>query len=83
MADPTPKPPEEDIIIRTMKGDLDKLAGIIPKKEEKSKSSSTSIPTISAFKETGYKAPQAPIHVPTTSTLPAQSVEGPPILVVP
>ncbi len=81
MADPTQKP-EEDIIIRTMKGDLDKLAGIIPKKEEKSKPSSAPIPATSAFKETGYKTPQAPIPVPTTSTPLVRSTEGPPILIV-
>ena len=84
MADPTQKP-EEDIIIRTMKGDLDKLAGIIPKKEEeKPKLPSMPLPTTSVFKETEYKTLQAPILAPTTPTPPVRSsVEGPPILVVP
>ncbi len=82
MADSTPKP-EEDTIIRTMKGDLNKLAGIIPKKEEKPKPLSAPMPTTSAFKETEYKTPQAPMPVPTTPTPPARLAEGPPILIVP
>jgi len=81
MADPTPKP-EEDIVIRTMKGDLNKLAGIIPKKPSVVKPAP---PILPFSKETEYKAPQTPVPAPTpkVETAPSQSTSGPPILVVP
>lgn len=83
MTDPIQKP-EEDIIIRTMKGDLNKLAGVVPKKEEeKPKPPLMPLSTTSVFKETEYKTPQAPISAPTTPTPPVRPAEGPPILVVP
>ncbi len=80
MADPTPKP-EEDIIIRTMKGDLNKLAGIIPKKPSAVKPAS---PILPFSKETEYKAPQTLVPTPTPKieTAPSQSTSGPPILIV-
>lgn len=70
MADPTPKP-EEDIIIRTMKGDLDKLAGVIPEKPSAVKPAP---PILPFSKETEYKAPQTLMPAPAS---------GPPILIVP
>jgi len=70
MADPTPKP-EEDIILRTMKDDLNKLAGIIPKKPSIVKPAP---PILPISKETQYKAPQTPVP---------ESSGRPPILIVP
>ncbi len=92
MADPTPKP-EEDIFIRTMKGDLNKLAGVALK-EEKPKPSPVPAPITPISKETEYKAPQAPIVTPAPPTLPSPPIKPmqadlsaqigkPPILVVP
>jgi len=75
---------EENIIIRTMKGDLDKLAGVVLK-EEKPKASPTPAPITPISKETEYKAPQAPVltPMPKVEKIPSQSTIGPPILVVP
>jgi len=78
MADPTSKP-EEDIIIRTMKGDLNRLTGVAPK-EEKPKPSPVPTPITPVSKETEYKTPQAPI---ISSTPPTLQASKPPILVVP
>ena len=83
MADPIPKP-EEDIIIRTMKGDLNKLAGVVLK-EEKPKPLPVPTPITPISKEAEYKAPQTPVPAPTPKVemAPSQSTSGPPILVVP
>ena len=76
MVDPTQKP--EDIIIRTMKDDLNKLAGIIPKKPPVVK---PVLPISPVSKEAEYKAPQTPVPVLTPKVETAPS--GPPILIVP
>jgi hypothetical protein len=92
MADPTPKP-EEDIIIRTMKGDMNKLAGVALK-EEKPKPSPVPTPITPISKEAGYKTPQTPIITPASPILPSPPIKPiqadlsaqtgrPPILVVP
>jgi len=65
-----------------MKGDLDELAGIIPKKEEKNKPSSAPTPIMPISKEAEYKAPQAPV-IPPTPTPPPPLPAKPPILIVP
>ena len=82
MADPTPKP-EEDIIIRTMKGDLAVPMPKLPSVETKPPIST--LPPIS--KETEYKAPQAPIVTPAPLITPPVSkpaqTGGPPVLAVP
>ena len=86
MAEPTPKP-EEDIIIRTMKGDLEKLSG--SKKPVPTKPATGLVmppaPMTPISKEAEYKAPQTPVSAPTpkVETAPSQSTSGPPILVVP
>ena len=72
MAEPTPKP-EENIIIRTMKGDLDKLAGVASK-EEKPKPLPMPTQLMPISKEAEYKAPQTPAP---------KSTGRPPILIVP
>ena len=72
--------PEEDIIIRTMKGDLEKLTNISQKKEEKPVAPvmPLSIPQIS--KEAVFEPPK----LPTPSPGLAAPAEGkPPILVIP
>ena len=84
MVDPTQKP-EEDIIIRTMKGDLNRLTGTIPEKPSIVKPVP---PILPISKETEYKAPQAPITPLTPSSppfLPSEPAPAsrPPILVVP
>ncbi len=78
MAEQTPKP-EENIIIRTMRGDLDKLTGGASK-EEKPKPLTTPLMPIS--KEAEYKALQTPAPVPVMPT-PPQPTGRPPILIVP
>ncbi len=77
MAEQTPKP-EENIIIRTMRGDLDKLTGGASK-EEKPKPLTTPLMPIS--KEAEYKALQTPAPVPVMPT-PPQPTGRPPILIV-
>ncbi|MEK7578402.1 MAG: hypothetical protein AAB456_01620, partial [Patescibacteria group bacterium] len=84
MADLTQKP-EEDIIIRTMRGDLDKLAGIIPKKTLAFKPVS---PISPISREAEYKASQAPIAPSAPPAPPSPPIEpaqasGLPILIVP
>jgi len=74
MAEQTPKP-EEDIIIRTMKGDLGAPAPKLPFVETKPQ-----IPINPISKEAEYKAPQAPIIPQAPPTL---QTDKPPILVVP
>lgn len=79
----------EDVEIRTMQGDLDKLSGIAPKKTSAEKPAPPPISPIS--KEAEYKAPTAgaPAPMPPTPSLPkvetkpAPPTGGPPILVVP
>ncbi|MBI4919825.1 hypothetical protein HY838_00785 [Candidatus Azambacteria bacterium] len=61
MADPMQKP--EDIVIRTMKSDLEKLSGIAPKKEEV-KPAQAPAPVSPIFQESQYKAPQAQMPAP-------------------
>ena len=80
MADSTPKP-EEDIIIRTMKGDLEKLSGIAPKKEEKPLP--PPLPVSSISKEAEYKAPQTQAPIPSSPMPSASPIGRPPILIVP
>ncbi len=70
MTEPTQKP-EEDIITRTMKSDLDILAGVIPKKPSAVKPIA---PILPISKEAEYKTPQMPA---------SESAGGPPVLVVP
>lgn len=79
MADEAQKP-EEDIIIRTMKGDIEKLAGISQKKEGKPAAPviPLSIPQIS--KEAFFEQPKLPTPSPGL-TAPAEG--KPPILVIP
>jgi len=95
MAEPTK--PEEDIVIRTMKGDLEKLNG--SKKPAPTKPATGPItphmPIAPFSKEAQYKVSQAPAPTaptpailtppptPKVETTPSQSTSGPPILVVP
>ena len=73
----------EDIIIRTMKGDLDKASGIVPKIEGKPKPAPvvTPSPIVPMSQETAYKAPQTPVTpiAPKPTPIPNK----PPILIVP
>ncbi|OGD24684.1 hypothetical protein A2819_03035 [Candidatus Azambacteria bacterium RIFCSPHIGHO2_01_FULL_40_24] len=81
MADPIPQK-DENIIIRTMKGDLEYLKNPHPKKEEKP------IPTIPAgpiSQEAKASIVQTPASLPPIPKVlrPVSPVGGPPILVVP
>lgn len=83
MAEPTSKP-EEDIVIRTMKDDLSRLAGPVPEKPAAIKPVT---PILPVAKEAEYKAPQMPAPRPTPAPFIPLSFPpmpgGPPILVVP
>jgi len=78
MTDPTQKP-EEDIIIRTMKSDQDRLAGIIPEKSSAVKPA----PPRPIAKETEYKTSQMPMSYPTSPAPLSPPADKPPILIVP
>ncbi len=82
MADPIPQK-DENIIIRTMKGDLEYLKNPHPKKEEKP---IPTIPTGPVSQEAKAPFVQTPISLPPmpkVESRPASSLGGPPILVVP
>jgi len=78
MADPIPKP-EEDIIIRTMKDDLEKLGGVPAKKEEKLVPPIPPKPITPISKEAVFESPKTPPPIPVA---PPPPLGAPPILVV-
>ncbi len=90
MADPIPQK-DENIIVRTMKGDLEKLSGKIPEKEKKPEpipfmpvgqvSQEAQAPIVQA--PTPLYSPILPSPVPTTPPMPATQPGRPPILVIP
>ncbi|MDO8743246.1 MAG: hypothetical protein Q7J30_01650 [Candidatus Azambacteria bacterium] len=90
MADPIPQK-DENIIVRTMKGDLEKLSGA-PKEIEKKPELTPVLPVFPISQEAQAPIVQAPAPlyspilpspVPTTPSMPATQPGRPPILVIP
>jgi hypothetical protein len=78
MAEPLQQKPEEDIIIRTMRSDLEKLGGVLVKKEEKPVSLIPPKPISPISKEAVFESPKTPSPMPA-APLPSAL----PILMVP
>lgn len=75
---------DENIIVRTMKSDLEELNNPHPKKKEEKPI--PAMPTGPVSQESKMSAPQTPITFappPKVESKPASSVSGPPILIVP
>jgi len=93
MADPIPQK-DENIVIRTMRGDLEKLSGVAPKIEKKPEpvtvppispiSQEARMPVVQAPPLPPPPPPPAPTILPTPPAMPTgRQAVGPPILVIP
>ncbi len=77
MADQAQQSQKEDVVIRTMKGDLDKLSGIVPKPEEKPAPAAPSPIPSGLSEEAIYGIPQkkvTPIPPPPKPITPAAPI---------
>lgn len=82
MAEPTPQK-DENVVIRTMKGDLEKLSGTTVIKEEKKPESIPFIPVGHISKEAQVPISQTPTPLIKTEPKHVSPSVGPPILVIP